>query len=246
MEQPNRSLTREERAARRRKRHRRQVFGLLTLMLMMVVALVSLGFAISEASATNRQEQPQAAPEYKEYTPEEPAVKTDLGPQEPADDEELLLPPAEITNEMLLESGILSDDIPLSYELQLDTREASTTFDVPYELLLAMMFRESSFQTDAHNDICWGLMQVHQMNFEWLETELAEYGVTDVKNDPRDNIWAGAYIIGGYLDKYGDIHKALMAYNCGEYGASKLWERGYESSQYSRNVVETMGEYIEG
>lgn len=246
MEQPNRNLTREERAARRRERHRRQVLGLLTLILMMTVALVALGFAVSEASATSRQDQPQVTPEYKEYTPVIPPQETPQETQETASEVEVLLPPAEITNEMLLESGILSDDIPLSYELQLDTREASTTFDVPYELLLAMMFRESSFQTDAHNDICWGLMQVHQMNFEWLETELAEYGVTDVKNDPRDNIWAGAYIIGGYLDKYGDVHKALMAYNCGEYGASRLWEQGYETSQYSRNVVETMGEYIEG
>ena len=39
------------------------------------------------------------------------------------------------------------------------------------------------------------------------------------------------------LEKYSDTHKALMAYNCGETGAKRLWNQGYLTSTYSRKVV---------
>lgn len=150
--------------------------------------------------------------------------------------------PQEPTTEELLASGILTDDIALSYELQLVAREAAEEFDVPYKLLLAVMFRESSYNPNAANSICYGLMQIHQMNFEWLEGELKGYGVTDIKNNPRDNIYAGAYMLGRLIGKYEDYHKALMAYNCGESRAKQLWADGYTTSTYSRNVITTMNE----
>lgn len=146
------------------------------------------------------------------------------------------------TTEELLASGILTDEISLSYELQLVAREAAETFGVPYKLVLAVMFRESSYNPNAANDICYGLMQIHQMNFEWLQETLAEFGVTDIKNNPRDNIYAGAYMLGYLVGKYDDYHKALMAYNCGESRAKQLWAEGYTSSTYSRNVIATMDE----
>ncbi len=83
-------------------------------------------------------------------------------------------------------------------------------------------------------------MQIHQMNFEWLESELEEYGVTDIQHNPEDNIKAGAYLLGGFIEKYGDYHLALMCYNCGEGGAQDLWSRGIYSTQYSWNVLQTM------
>lgn len=148
--------------------------------------------------------------------------------------------PQEPTTEELLASGILTDDIALSYELQLVAREAAKEFDVPYKLLLAVMFRESSYNPKAANSICYGLMQIHQMNFEWLQTELKDYGVTDIKNNPRDNIYAGAFMLSRLIGKYEDYHKALMAYNCGESRAKQLWAEGYTTSTYSKNVIATM------
>ena len=67
----------------------------------------------------------------------------------------------------MLENGTLTDSIALSYDLQLVARDAAETFGVPYRLLLAVMFRESSYNPEAENGICYGLMQIHQMNFEW-------------------------------------------------------------------------------
>ena len=142
----------------------------------------------------------------------------------------------------MLEDGTLTDSIALSYDLQLVARDAARTFGVPYKLLLAVMFRESSYNPDAENGICFGLMQIHQMNFEWLEEELADYGVTDIRNNPEDNIKAGAYLLGRYIAKYDNYHLALVCYNCGEGGAQSLWAEGIYSTQYSRSVLETMEE----
>ena len=140
----------------------------------------------------------------------------------------------------MLENGTLTDSIALSYDLQLVARDAAETFGVPYRLLLAVMFRESSYNPEAENGICYGLMQIHQMNFEWLQAELEEYGVTDIQHNPEDNIKAGAYLLGGFIEKYGDYHLALMCYNCGEGGAQDLWSQGIYSTQYSWNVLQTM------
>ena len=124
-----------------------------------------------------------------------------------------------------------SDDIPLSYELQEVMQQACEDYGVPYALALAIAECESSFNLDADNGTCWGLMQVHPINYDRLR------GLGIEPTDYEGNIVAGVLLIGELLDKYGDQHKALMAYNCGEGGAAKLWQQGYYSSQYSRHVT---------
>ncbi len=132
------------------------------------------------------------------------------------------------------------EEIPLEPQLQLSAFEACETFGVPFPLLFAVMERESDFDVSETNGTCYGLMQIHCQNFEWLEEELMSYGVSDIKNDPRDNIFAGAYMLGSYLGKYKETHKALMAYNCGEYGAKSLWEKGVFKTNYTNKVEESM------
>lgn len=180
-------------------------------------------------------------------TPDQPEVQTTIPytvatAGEPMTTEAMVTEPQEPTTADLLASGVLTDEISLSYELQLVAREAAEEFGIPYKLLLAVMFRESSYNPEAANSICYGLMQIHQMNFEWLESTLKDYGVTDIKNNPKDNIYAGAYMLGRLVGKYEDYHKALMAYNCGERRAKELWAEGYTTSTYSRNVIATMNE----
>lgn len=70
-------------------------------------------------------------------------------------------------------------------------------------------------------------------------------GVDDIADDPADNIYAGTYIISGFVHKYDDYNLALMAYNCGETGASCLWKQGYYSSKYSRSIINYMEDLIE-
>ena len=150
--------------------------------------------------------------------------------------------PKESTDEELLQSGYLSDDIPFTYDLQKAARNAAKEYNVPYALVIAIINQESSFKTDAYNCNCYGLMQVSSINFEWLRERI---GVTDVANDPEDNIRAGTYIISDLVQKYGDYHKALMAYNCGPTGAANLWSQGYYMSNYSIDVMNYMNELLD-
>ena len=145
----------------------------------------------------------------------------------------------------LLREGYLSDEIPLSYDLQMTARDAAERFDVPYALVIAMIWKESNFCETAYNAECYGLMQVASINFEWVCDDLAYLGVDDIADDPADNIYAGTYIISGFVHKYDDYDLALMAYNCGETGASRLWKQGYYSSKYSRSIINYMEDLIE-
>ena len=127
-------------------------------------------------------------------------------------------------------------DIPLSKELQLYTYTKCVDYGIPkhYELVLAIMWQESNYNPDiisATDD--YGIMQINACNHEWLSDLL---GITNFL-DVYQNIDAGTYLISKMLLKYGDEHKALMAYNMGEYGASLSWHAGNYTSSYSRSVV---------
>lgn len=127
---------------------------------------------------------------------------------------------------------IISDGNLLSYENQEIMQECSEKYDVPYALLIAIADTESRFEADAaSNTNDYGLMQINKCNHEWL----LEIGIDPTT--PAGNIEAGAYIIAGHLDKYIEIERALMAYNCGATGASKLWNSGVYHTDYSRKVM---------
>lgn len=127
-------------------------------------------------------------------------------------------------------------DIPLSKELQLYTYTRCVDYGIPehYELVLAMMWQESNYTPDivsATDD--YGIMQINACNHEWLSDLLGTTNFLDV----YQNIDAGTYIISKMLLKYGDEHKALMAYNMGENGAALNWDAGIYTSSYSREII---------
>lgn len=132
-------------------------------------------------------------------------------------------------------------DIPLSEEIQDYIRELSLEYDVPFELLIAIMETESNFQSDlisSTND--YGIMQINKVNHKWLKEEL---GITDFL-DTKQSILCGTYIISGLYHKYdGDLHKSLTAYNRGEGGMRKVWKKGTRSTSYSRKVVDKYENY---
>ena len=114
------------------------------------------------------------------------------------------------------------------------------TYELPPQLIYAMIERESSWKADALNAAgnCIGLMQISTVNLDWLEESL---GVEDLY-DPYQNVLSGITMIASYIDTYGDYHMALMCYNCGSGGAQKLFDQGIYSSSYSRWIVERMEE----
>lgn len=227
-------MTRKEMRRRREAARRRRIVRVaLAALVVAGTAVVIAACTSSLDSAESKTELPAPVTEIQE------SVAPSTAPS-PSSTPDASKEPEELTVEEMLENGTLTDSIALSYDLQLVARDAAETFGVPYRLLLAVMFRESSYNPEAENGICYGLMQIHQMNFEWLQAELEEYGVTDIQHNPEDNIKAGAYLLGGFIEKYGDYHLALMCYNCGEGGAQDLWSQGIYSTQYSWNVLQTM------
>ena len=124
-----------------------------------------------------------------------------------------------------------NENIPLPFELQEAMQQACEKYGVPYALALAVAESESSFDLEADSGTCWGVMQIHPINYPRLREngiEPTEYG---------GNITAGVFLLGELLEKYTDTHKALMAYNCGETGAKRLWKKGYMTTKYSVKVV---------
>lgn len=126
-------------------------------------------------------------------------------------------------------------DIPLSEELQQYTYDTCLVYGIEdyYEVVLAVMWKESAFDTDVISNGNYGLMQINYVNHDWLVDTL---GLTDVLS-PRNNIECGVYLLSSLIDKYEDTHMALMAYNMGEGGASEQWARGNYSSYYSNAIL---------
>ena len=128
-------------------------------------------------------------------------------------------------------------DIPLDHELQDVALASCEEYGALPDVLFAVMEVESGYQLDAQNGECYGLMQIHSINLPWLQEQI---GTTDL-SDPAQNIEAGAYILGGYLERY-SLTDSLMAYNLGEGGAKAQWAQGIHETAYTRKVLARLAE----
>lgn len=122
-------------------------------------------------------------------------------------------------------------NVPLSDELQIYTQQVCKEYKVPFDLVIGVMFAESTFNPNAKNGDCYGLMQVNTINAE----ELKNIGVYDL-TDAKQNIKSGVYLLSKALRKY-DISEALIAYNWGESGAKEKLNNGITSTDYTRKVL---------
>lgn len=138
-------------------------------------------------------------------------------------------------------------NVPLEKHFQDFIRTMGNAYDVPIELILAVMELESGFRQDI---ICtntngtkdYGLMQINTVNHKWLKNTLN----LDNMLDPYQNVMAGIYILSNNLEKTGgEIEKALMMYNKGENGAKSYWDRGIYSIAYSQIIMNNYKKYLE-
>ena len=132
-------------------------------------------------------------------------------------------------------------NIPLADELQEYTFILCAENNLDYEMVLAVMKRESDYREKViskTND--YGLMQINRINHEWLQEEL---GINDFL-EAEQNIRAGIHILAGLSEKYDDPHKVLMAYKFGETGARKLWAEGITSCRYSEAIMARRAEFL--
>lgn len=166
------------------------------------------------------------------------------------------LPPSDTTKPMQpMETTALPTEVVTATPVPTEMPKSYTYYDVPldddfqeyiqdiceqygfdrYDIIIALIEKESSYREKVISRTAdYGYMQINTINHEWLSEEL---GITDFL-DGKQNVLAGVHMLSELYNKYEDIGLALMAYNCGETGARRLWDDGVYSTSYSRAIQE--------
>lgn len=128
-------------------------------------------------------------------------------------------------------------DVPLTKEQQREIQIIALENNVPYEIVLGVMYTESNFRADAIGDsgASEGIMQIQPY---WHSGRMEQLGVTDL-TDLVQNATVGIDILAEKLEKYGNVEKALVVYNMGDSGA-----KGICSTKYSQKVLRYADELI--
>lgn len=110
------------------------------------------------------------------------------------------------------------DDIPLSYDLQ-DLLHATTEeYDLPYNMVLAQMWRETGYRNVMGDDgDSVGYLQVQE---KWHKTRMDKLGVTDLKN-PKGNFLVACDYLRECIDTTDTTADALTKYNSGHTGTNQ-------------------------
>jgi len=219
-------------AARRRKQQQALRRALLVL-LGIALLIFGLGVLLGYTLGTVHAKAVAPVPDELTYNAQSPQTKYDatITSMDFKETEKPAVIPANL---------IVSEGNALSPELQKIMQEKCEEYGVPYALALALADQETRFDPDAvsgTND--YGLMQINSINFEWLR----ERGIDPLTYE--GNIEAGVLILSKAINRYGDYGLALMAYNCGDTGAKRLWDAGTYSTKYSREVLERYNKWVQ-
>jgi len=134
-----------------------------------------------------------------------------------------------------VDSGFKSYNIALPVDQQQYAYTMCQNYGVQFELLLAIMYKESGFNPNAiGGGNSYGLCQIHISNHANLRNRL---GISNLL-DPYDNIKAGAYMLSSYMNSAKKVSNdpttvevyALNSYNMGE--------GSYYNNCYSQGIVD--------
>ena len=112
-------------------------------------------------------------------------------------------------------------------------------YNLPADLVRAVIWVESRGQVNADNGICVGLMQ---LNRQYAETFMKATGAQNI-TDPEYNVLCGCWWLSELLKwADGEENLALMAYNLGQSKALKKWQNG-EVTSYAIKVQEARAKF---
>lgn len=135
-------------------------------------------------------------------------------------------------------------DVPLDNYQQETLYNACQEWGVPYELALAVCWRETGYRdlvTTNDTGTYYGMMAVKQSESGYF---MDLCGV-EYLNSEEDRLRVGCCILGYYLDQYDSTHRALMAYNAGPGGAAAKWATGVYYTNYTLDVIGYMEDLME-
>lgn len=200
----------------RRERIRSVLWAIATVLMWAVVAVWMVRVWANEPTISEAEQKAYAESLCQTTSPatsEEAAEPT----QEPAPEEK----PEEAPSVALY-------DVPLDVELQLHIIEQAEAHGIDPAIIMAMAYRESSFNASAIGDDgdSFGLLQVQP---RWHYERMQKLGCPDLL-DPFQNVTVAVDYLAEKLDCHGgDVAKALTAYNKGHYP-------GYVT-EYARDVM---------
>ena len=114
--------------------------------------------------------------------------------------------------------------------------EIGNQYNICPELLMAVIEKESSGQSDARNGNCIGLMQISSI---WHQNRMMRLGATDLYCE-RDNILVAADYLSELFQKYKEPSLVLDIYN-GNSNAMRNYECGV-ISDYAGKILERASE----
>lgn len=123
-------------------------------------------------------------------------------------------------------------DIPLDVQLQEYIVKTSEQNGIDPAIIMALIDRESEYKPDIIGDYgeSYGLCQIQP---KWHYKRMVKLGCTDLLN-PYHNVTVCIDYLCELLNKYGDMAKALTAYNRGHYNGTV--------TEYAKAVLEKAGE----
>lgn len=129
-------------------------------------------------------------------------------------------------------------------KMQIYTYCVCKQYGVKYELVIALIERESGYIFDKVGDDghSVGYMQIYE---QWHTDRMEELNRTDLMN-PYHNIMVGVDYLAELHEKYGTWQDTLTAYNYGEAGAYKhMWSKGKYVYSYNSGIMSRMKEIEE-
>lgn len=153
------------------------------------------------------------------------------------------VPVEEIPTEVPVEKAYrYIKDCPLSEEIQQGIFDICESYNMSFEFVMAVIFKESSFRPNVSGDNgkSKGLMQIQE---KWHNELMVELGVTDLL-DPLENVKVGVALLSSYFEESDDVYYVLMKYNGGYAYAQKMLRDG-KVSKYAKEVTERAIKYEE-
>lgn len=135
---------------------------------------------------------------------------------------------AAVSHEAIKPYEYIYYDVPLTDEQQRKIQTMAKDNNVPYEIVLGVMYVESRFSPDCIGDggNSIGIMQIQPY---WHSGRMERLGATDL-TDVLQCAAVGIDYLAEKICQYGNLQKALVAYNAGHAYT--------DSNSYSRMVVE--------
>lgn len=136
---------------------------------------------------------------------------------------------------------------PVEYSAAVE--DAAAEFDVPKELIYAVIHTESGFRADARSRAgAKGLMQIIDSTNVWIAQKMGEEAVENDVFVPGINIRRGTWYLAYLHRQFGTWREAVAAYNAG-YGRVKGWldDRAYSADgmTLTQIPIKETREYVE-